>query len=355
VTSYRILCVGPMLGRHAGHIPSPAETLGLYLRTRGHTVLLSSAALNRYARLLEIVWAIIRQRQAVDILFIQVFSGASFVIEDFASRVGSALGYRIIMELHGGAMPLFMRRFPNWSKRVLKRAHILTTPSYYLADALENYGLNARIIPNGIDLQTSSFRQRVVPEPHLIWLRAFHRQVYNPLGAVESFELLCQEFPELTLTMVGGDKGDGSYQEIESRIRAQNLLERVRLVPGIPKREVPSELSKGGIFLNTTRFESFGISVMEAAAVGLPIVTTNVGELPFLWADGENALLVPPDDPASMARAIRRILTEPGLSSKLSYNARQNAVQYSWERTLPMWEALFAELMANETCAASAA
>jgi glycosyltransferase involved in cell wall biosynthesis len=77
---------------------------------------------------------------------------------------------------------------------------------------------------------------------------------------------------------------------------------------------------------------------MEAAACGLCIVSTNVGELPLLWQDGHDALLVQPADAKAMAGAVRRILTGPGLAERLSRNARFKAEQFDWSVILPLWE-----------------
>ena len=80
---------------------------------------------------------------------------------------------------------------------------------------------------------------------------------------------------------------------------------------------------------------------MEAAACGLCIVTTNAGELPLLWENGVDAIIVPMNDSKAMADAVIRILTEPGLAQKLSTNARKKAENYDWSVILPQWEALF--------------
>ena len=101
--------------------------------------------------------------------------------------------------------------------------------------------------------------------------------------------------------------------------------------------------SQSDIYINTTTVESFGIAVMEAAAAGLCIITTSVGELPHLWIDEEEALLVPSNDPQAMAVAVRRILTEPGLASRLSKNAHEKAMQYDWSVIIPQWEVIVQE------------
>jgi glycosyltransferase involved in cell wall biosynthesis len=140
------------------------------------------------------------------------------------------------------------------------------------------------------------------------------------------------------LSMFGPDKRDGSLQSLKAEIQRLKLGEQVHREGAVAKQDVPKALNSGDIFLNTTNHESFGVSVMEAAACGLCIVSTNVGELPFLWQDGSDALLVNPDDSAAMAAAVRRILTDPGLAERLSHNARAKAEQYDWSVILPQWE-----------------
>ena len=86
---------------------------------------------------------------------------------------------------------------------------------------------------------------------------------------------------------------------------------------------------------------------MEAAACGLPIVTTDAGELAYLWQNGMDAMVVPVGDARAMAAVVRRILTEPKLAEKLSVNARRKAESFDWAVILPQWEKLFETDMKN--------
>ena len=113
----------------------------------------------------------------------------------------------------------------------------------------------------------------------------------------------------------------------------------------MPRREVPNWLEQCDIFINTTRFESFGVSVMEAAATGLVIVTTNVGELAYTWKDGWDALLTPAGDQQAIADSVKRILLEQGLSAKLSGNAREKAEQFDCAMILPKWHHLLFSIL----------
>ena len=117
------------------------------------------------------------------------------------------------------------------------------------------------------------------------------------------------------------------------------------MVGSIPKQKVPEWMNKTNIFLNTTNFDNTPISVIEAMASGLCIVSTNVGGIPYLLTHEQDALLVPPDNPQAMASAVRRILTEPRLAEHLSRNARVKAEQFDWSAILPQWEAILTHVI----------
>jgi len=165
--------------------------------------------------------------------------------------------------------------------------------------------------------------------------------------AIEVLQRLQNQFPEVKLTMIGPDKGDGSFQKTQELVDDLNLRSSVSFSGGVSKSDVPIWLNKGDIFLNTTNFDNTPVSVMEAMACGLCIVSTNVGGIPFLVEDGVDALLVPPNDPDAMAAAVKRILTEPGLAGKCSTNARRKAEQFDWSVILPQWEKLIEEVIEN--------
>ena len=117
-----------MIGRNRGYVTTPGEILSGYFEDRGYDVISASPSPNRYFRLADIVATVIRHRQKIDIMLLQVYGGRSFVVEDIASWLGQRFGHRIVMVLHGGAMPDFMSRFPAWTRRVLGRAHALIAP-----------------------------------------------------------------------------------------------------------------------------------------------------------------------------------------------------------------------------------
>jgi glycosyltransferase involved in cell wall biosynthesis len=276
--------------------------------------------------------------------YVEVYSGHAFYWAEAVCWVLRCARKPYVLALHGGALRSYAQRWPWRVRRLLRSATAVSTPSFYLRETLQPYWSDIHVIPNGLDIALYPFLLRDRPRPRLVWLRAFHR-IYNPTLAIRVVALLAQEFPEVYLSMVGPDKGDGSLQDAKRMASELGVADRIDWEEGVSKALVPSRLQRADILLNTTKFESFGVSLMEAAALGLCVVTTDVGEVPYRWRQGEDALLVPPDDPAAMAVAVRRVLTEPGLAERLSRNARKKAEGFDWSVVLPRWEALFLEVI----------
>jgi glycosyltransferase involved in cell wall biosynthesis len=224
-------------------------------------------------------------------------------------------------------------------KKCLTWATVVTAPSRYLMEQMRPYRADIRLLPNPLNLSSYRFSLREQPQPQLIWLRAFH-EIYNPLLALKVVALLTADFPDIRLTIIGPDKRDGSLQRLLQLRVELGLADHVTLLGGVPNAEVPGLMHRGDIFLNTTNVDNTPVSVLEAMACGLCVVSTNVGGIPYLLEHEHDALLVPPDDPAAMATALCRILTEPGLAKQLSRNARRKVEQFDWSVILPQWEAL---------------
>jgi glycosyltransferase involved in cell wall biosynthesis len=295
-------------------------------------------------RLLDMLGTAWRKRNEYQLASIDVFSGPAFLWAELVVDELRLLGKPYLFVLRGGNLPDFGRGNPGRVSRLLRSAAIVTAPSRYLQESMRPYRRDIRLLPNAIDLPAYPFRVRSNPAPHLVWLRAFHA-IYNPNLAALLLAELVDEYPDVRLTMVGPDKGDGSLQGFERTVRAMDLEGRVELAGSVPKAQVPTWLDRGDIFINTTNFDNTPVSVIEAMACGLCVVSTNVGGIPYLLEHDRDALLVPPNDSKAMAGAVERILAEPGLAEKLTRNARQKAEQFDWQVTMPKWEALFDEAL----------
>ncbi len=343
VKSKRIFFIGSFLSRHYA-TKALSETVSELLRFRGWDVITASSHPGRLSRLTDMVRQTWNRRKDYDIAHVDVFSGPAFSWAELVTYQLQVLRKPFLLTLRGGKLPAFAERWPNRVRNLLTRANLVTTPSYYLMEELGRFRDDIQYLPNGLDLQGYPFQLREFPEPKMGWLRAFS-EVYNPTMAVEVLALLQKSCPDIQLTMFGPHRIVDQLEIVKNLANEKGVLNKIHFPGAVPKVEVPQELQKHDIFINTTRYESFGVAVMEAAALGLPIVTTNVGELPYLWTDGEDALLVPSEDAGAMAGAIKRVLSEPGLAEWLSHNARAKAEGYDWSSILPQWENLIQEVL----------
>lgn len=321
-----------------------SEILSQKLSNNRWAVINTSHYENKFLRILDMLITILLKRKKYSIAHIDVFSGSAFIWAFLSAFLLHIIKKKYILTLRGGNLPKFSMRRNKFVQYILNNAEVITSPSNYLIANLSKLDQQIILIPNAIEISKYEYFVKNFRESNIIWLRAFHN-IYNPALVPKVMYLLKRDFQSLKVIMVGPDKKDGSLQNMVLLANKLEVIESIEIIPGIPKSQVPSVLKKENIFLNTTNIDNTPVSVIEAMACGLCIVSTNVGGIPYLLEDGFDSLLVPPDDPGAMAAAIQRILTEPELAARLSANARKKAESFDWVIILPQWEKLFQEAM----------
>jgi len=316
------------------------------LEATGWSILRTSSREAQLPRLLDMLGTILKKKDRYDLVQIDVFSGRAFMYAELCTWLLGLLQKPVVLTLHGGGLPEFASHNVIRVRRLLQSTEYVTTPSPYLKNNLGIYRSDIRIIPNPVEPSVSIYRHRNKLEPKLVWVRAFHK-TYNPVMAVIVLCELSKDFPEVKLTMIGPDKGDGSLERLLQAAKDCNVEDNLLVIPAIPHAEVPTYLDQNDIFINTSNYDTAPRSIIEAMANGLCIVSTNVGGIPWLIKDSTQALLVPPNSPQEMVEAVKRLLTEPELASQISRNAHNASKKYTWARVLPLWESLFMEVIAG--------
>jgi glycosyltransferase involved in cell wall biosynthesis len=322
---------------------SAAEDLVVNLERLGCEFICASHFRPGWLRGLHMLWVAVTQSKKYDVAVVDLYSGKAFLWGEALSLLLPRLGRPFAFILRGGALPDYAKSRRKRVMACLRRASRVYAPSSYLLEHMRSYRSGMELLPNAIDLARYPFNLRRSPGPRLVWLRAFHN-IYNPQLAPKVIQLLVSEFPEIQLAMYGPDKGDGSLQQTRATAASEKVSDRIIFAGPAPKSSVGSKLADSDIFINTTDVDNTPVSVIEAMACGLCIVSTNVGGLPFLLEHEKDALLVPPNDAAAMAAAVKRVLTEEGLAERLSRNARKKAAGLDWVEIMPLWHGLFQNL-----------
>ncbi|HKQ80512.1 MAG TPA: glycosyltransferase family 4 protein [Blastocatellia bacterium] len=320
-----------------------AEDLAERLSATGWPVLLTSCKPGRLSRFFDMLLSAWKWRGKYKIANVVVYSGLAFIWAEAVCWLLRRMRKPYVLTLQGGNLPGFANKWPGRASRLFRSAAVVTTPSRYLLEELSQYCERMLLIPNPVNLDNYRFQLRHRPSPRIVWLRAFH-VIYNPALAPRVLSLLASEFPDIHLTMIGPDKGDGSAQATLRTAQELKIEDRINFTGAVPKPDVPERLNQGDIFLNTTNVDNMPVSMLEAMACGLCVVSTNVGGIPYLLNHQQDALLVPPDDAEAMASAVRRILTEPDLAVALSKQGRLKTEQLDWASVIKQWESVLMDL-----------
>jgi glycosyltransferase involved in cell wall biosynthesis len=338
-----VLIVGNFLS-NAGGSRGICEDLAERLASRKWRVLTTSRRRPKIFRLADMLLTCFKSRHEYSLAQVDLFSGPAFVWAEAVCWTLGRLGKPLILTLHGGGLPEFANKWPRRVSRLLASATMVTAPSGYLKERMATHRPDIIVIPNAIELSRYPFRERNPAYPNLIWLRAFH-EIYNPLMAVKVLSVLVPKYPGLRLTMVGPDKGDGSFQRSKAQAVALGLAQHISFRGMVAKSDVPKALSEADIFLNTTNIDNTPVSVVEGMACGLAVVTTRVGGTPFLITHEHDGLLVSPGDADGMATAVARLLEDRDLAGRCSRNGREKVKAWDWPCVLGEWDKLMRSVL----------
>jgi L-malate glycosyltransferase len=337
---FRVGLLGPLADAATGGAAAQAERLASHLAATGCEVVAASRHASAAGRALDIATAPWRWRRSVDVLVVLVLSGRAFLWADAATRAAAARRIPVVLWLHGGGLPDFARRHPAWVAAVLERARLRVAPSRYLG-GLATDGQRWLVIPNALPLEDYPFRPRAPQQGRLLWMRTFH-PAYRPELALDVLRRVMETQPRATLTMAGPD--EGVRRQVERQAREMGLAHAVHF-PGILRGAAKAAaLADHDVLLNTNRVDSQPTTLLEAAASGLPIVSTSVGGIPDLVRDREEALLPTADDPQALAAAVVELLTHPELAADLTRKARRLAERFSWQEIGTRWRQALAEV-----------
>ena len=148
---------------------------------------------------------------------------------------------------------------------------------------------------------------------------------------------------EGSLTMVGPDK-DSSMSKFFHYAESKGLNKSVTVTGGLSFQEWIEISKTQSYFINTTNFDNMPVSVIEAMALGIPVVSTDVGGVPYLIEDGVNGFMVSKNAADQMARKILKLSLDKDAYHNVSKQARITADKFAWSNVKDSWKALFEEL-----------
>ncbi len=225
----------------------------------------------------------------------------------------------------------------------------------HMAEAVKAYYLKKSIVlPNGIDTNTfKGFSKQAIRDTLNVPVGGkiviFTGRFYPVKGLgylVEAFRTVSQKIPEAELWLVG----NGADRESLTQAVAKNgLTGRVRFTGEVLHQKIPEYLAMADVFALPSLSEGFPLVILEAMALGLPIVASRVRGLPEIITDGENGFLVEPKNSAQLAQKIIQLLENPALRQNISDANKKKSQQYDWERVIDAMETIYSQVLTAVT------
>ena len=115
----------------------------------------------------------------------------------------------------------------------------------------------------------------------------------------------------------------------------------IRFVGRVEPTAMPGVLDTADIFVNSSVVDNQPVSVLEAFASGLPVVSTGTGDIAAMVRDGETGLIVPPDDPTAIVKAVISLLDDPERAARIGRQAATEVEKYTWARVKALWASVY--------------
>ena len=302
--------------------------------------------LRSLARLLPYLLALRRTAGKSEIFHVMANSGWSWHLFAVpAIWVGRLRGVAVVVNYRGGEAEAFLGRSGRMVSFSMRRANALVVPSAFLHGVFSKFAMHPEIVPNIVDLGRFRPRDPVrTGEPHLLVARNLE-PLYDNETAIRALEILRQTFPGARLTIAGSGP---QLQQLSSFAQARGLAASVTFAGRLEPFEMSALYRSADILLNPSLADNMPNSILEAWSCGVPVVSTNVGGIPFMARDGVNASLVPPTDPTAMAQACAHLLCDGALWDQRAQAGLAEAQRYTWACVQPVLHGIYCRSLAKE-------
>src|SRR3989454_3564516 len=279
---------------------------------------------------------LLRLRQS-DVVHIFSASYWGFVMSPLPAILAArSFGKRVVLHYHSGEASDHLSRWGVLVHPWLRLVDEIVVPSEYLRGVFARHGYRVRVIPNVVDTSCFRYRERTLLRPQLLSTRNLE-PYYRVDNTLEAFALLRARYPAATLTVAGYGREEGRLRWLATALGADGI----RFVGRIEPRAMPDLCDQADVFVNSSVVDNQPVSVLEAFAAGLPAVSTGAGDIAAMVRDGETGLLVPPGDPAAMAKAVATLLEDPERARRMARHARREAEKHTWAQVREAWAAVY--------------
>lgn len=239
-----------------------------------------------------------------------------------------------------------LRYHRHSAKLAVRRAdRLLTVSEFSKSELMDVYGIPAdRIVVTHLGVDRARYRPDIpqaerdaalheyrLSRPYFLYVGRLEEKK-NLVNLIHAFSIFkgWRGIGDPVKLFLAGTPGFG-YDRIKKEIAARKLEEHVVLPGYVPEAVMPTLMAEADALVFPTWYEGFGLPIVQAQAVGTPVVTSNLASMPEVAGDG--ALLVRPDAPEEIASAMKEIASGSSARTHLIERGLKNAERFTWEST----------------------
>jgi glycosyltransferase involved in cell wall biosynthesis len=255
-------------------------------------------------------------------------------------------GTPVIVNYRGGEAQPFFAAAPRWVHRTLASASMLVVPSAYLDGVFRGFGFQPVIVPNIINLERFGLLKsgKADAPPHVVVTRNLE-PIYDIPTVLKAFSQILPQLPGARLTIAGSGPELARLQALAAELK---IADAVHFAGRIDNEQIPALYASADLMINPSTVDNMPISILEAFASRVPVVSTDVGGVPFIAEHGRTALLVPARDPGRMGEAMLDLLVHKDKACRMSEAALEEVKQYTWQVIGAKWCSAYHRAMSQQ-------
>lgn len=279
-----------------------------------------------------------------DVLHVFSASYFSFVLAPTpAILIGKLYGRKVLLNYHSGEAEDHLQRWRRTAIPTIRLVDTVIVPSEYLVRVFKEFGLRAHAIHNLIDTSRFCFRERAPLRP--VFLSNRNLEVHYGVDRVlRAFAIVQSKLSQATLNVVGDGSQRRSLENLAHELGLRNTSFKGQVDPNL----IWETYDAADIYLNGSEIDNQPLSLLEAFACGLPIVTTDAGGIPDIVFDKVTGMVVPRGDYQQMAERAITLLENPSATNQMIERGRQECRKYSWQAVRSAWLSVYHQLAKAE-------
>lgn len=246
--------------------------------------------------------------------------------------------YNAGLNFFGGFISYLLEKYAfRKAKNIIVCSEVMKEQVHKLTDA------QVYVVPNGVNCKgIGNINTNIkIKHPSIIYIGLLEK-IKGVDVLIKATAIIKEKLPYIHVYIAGEGSQEDSLKQLVADLRLNDIID---FLGYLHDKDKYSYLKSADLCIVPSRYESFGIIILEAMACGIPIIASGVGNIPYLLKTQKNGLVVHPDDPKTLACEIIKLIKNKELQSKMKLNSLNIIKGFDWELIAKQTIAVYKEIM----------